>query len=48
MSKPTNRVTLFKIPNAEDQQKLLDIYKGMPSKAVKVKQTCSTPPAIEE
>ncbi|KAH7000338.1 hypothetical protein EDB80DRAFT_723739 [Ilyonectria destructans] len=35
MSKQINRVTLFKIPGVEDQQKLLDIYKGMPSKAVK-------------
>ncbi|TQS32614.1 hypothetical protein Golomagni_07066 [Golovinomyces magnicellulatus] len=29
------RITLFKIPNAEDQNKLLDIYKQMPQKAVK-------------
>ncbi|KAK7403060.1 hypothetical protein QQX98_011171 [Neonectria punicea] len=35
MSKPVNRVTLFKIPNVDDQQKLLNIYKGMPQKAVK-------------
>ncbi|CAI6101126.1 unnamed protein product [Clonostachys chloroleuca] len=36
MSSPRiNRVTLFKIPNTEDQQKLLAIYKQMPAKAVK-------------
>ena len=27
---------MFKIPNDEDQQKLLDFYKEMPQKAVKV------------
>lgn len=31
------RITLFKIPNVEDQNKLLDIYKQMPNKAVKVR-----------
>ncbi|KAG7138799.1 Fusaristatin A biosynthesis cluster protein like [Verticillium longisporum] len=30
-----NRITLFKIPNEEDRQKLLELYKGMPQKAVK-------------
>jgi hypothetical protein len=34
--KPTNRITLFKIPVVEDQQKLLDIYRKMPETAVKV------------
>ncbi|KAJ1324350.1 Dabb family protein [Microdochium nivale] len=29
------RITLFKIPSADDQSKLLDIYRGMPGKAVK-------------
>lgn len=31
------RITLFKIPSADDQSKLLDIYRGMPGKAVKVR-----------
>jgi ATP-dependent 26S proteasome regulatory subunit len=35
-----NRITLFKIPSEEDQQKLLGIYKNMPTKAVKV--SCRT------
>ncbi|KAM0504622.1 hypothetical protein ACHAPB_003717 [Verticillium nonalfalfae] len=30
-----NRITLFKIPNEEDRQKLLELYRGMPLKAVK-------------
>lgn len=37
-SSAINRITLFKIPNPEDQQKLLDIYTHMPSKAVKVSE----------
>lgn len=36
MAKPVNRVTLFKIPNVEDQQKLATLYRDMPTKAVKV------------
>ncbi|KAF4455619.1 hypothetical protein F53441_2088 [Fusarium austroafricanum] len=35
MSGPVTRVTLFKVPKEEDQQKLVDLYKAMPSKAVK-------------
>ncbi|CAK7229829.1 hypothetical protein SBRCBS47491_007379 [Sporothrix bragantina] len=35
MAKPVNRVTLFKIPNVEDQQKLASLYRDMPTKAVK-------------
>ncbi|RYP67474.1 hypothetical protein DL770_008615 [Monosporascus sp. CRB-9-2] len=34
-SRQITRITLFKIFNAEDQQKLLGIYKQMPTKAVK-------------
>ncbi|KAK0389057.1 hypothetical protein NLU13_2633 [Sarocladium strictum] len=30
-----NRITLFKIPNEDDRKKLLDIYREMPTKAVK-------------
>ncbi|KAH7021490.1 uncharacterized protein B0I36DRAFT_377321 [Microdochium trichocladiopsis] len=30
-----NRLTLFKIPQDEDQEKLLSIYREMPSRAVK-------------
>lgn len=33
---PITRVTLFKIPDQADQEKLLDIYKEMPNKAKKV------------
>jgi hypothetical protein len=35
-SKPIRRITLFKVPNPEDQQKLLDKYRTMPETAVKV------------
>lgn len=35
------RITLFKIPNAEDVSRLLDIYKEMPTKAVKVRHAVS-------
>jgi hypothetical protein len=35
---PVTRVTLFKIPKEEDQQRLLDLYKQMPQKALKVSQ----------
>ncbi|RYP70711.1 hypothetical protein DL769_004882 [Monosporascus sp. CRB-8-3] len=35
MTKRIHRVTVFKIPNDEDQQKLLDIYREMPQKAIK-------------
>ncbi|KAI5457644.1 stress responsive A/B barrel domain-containing protein [Mariannaea sp. PMI_226] len=35
MSSSINRITLFKIPDVENQQKLLSIYKEMPHKAVK-------------
>jgi hypothetical protein len=30
-------MTLFKIPRAEDQDKLLEMYKAMPEKALKVR-----------
>ncbi|KAL7905162.1 stress responsive A/B barrel domain-containing protein [Trichoderma velutinum] len=33
--KRIHRVTLFKIPNAVDQEKLLEIYRNMPIKALK-------------
>ncbi|KAF4465339.1 stress responsive A B barrel domain [Fusarium albosuccineum] len=35
MAGQITRVTLFKVPKEEDQQKLLDLYKSMPQKAVK-------------
>ncbi|RKL02386.1 hypothetical protein BFJ68_g11941 [Fusarium oxysporum] len=35
MSGQITRVTLFKIPKAEDQQHLVDLYKQMPQKATK-------------
>ena len=35
-SQQTYRMTLFKIPRAEDQDKLLEMYKAMPEKALKV------------
>lgn len=34
--KPITRITLFKIPDQEDQEKLLNVYKEMPNKAKKV------------
>jgi hypothetical protein len=37
MTKLINRITLFKISKEEDQRKLLDIYKGMQQKALKVR-----------
>jgi hypothetical protein len=37
MSQPIFRVTLFKIPREEDQQKVLDIYNSMPPKVIKVR-----------
>ncbi|XXG99998.1 hypothetical protein Hte_006340 [Hypoxylon texense] len=33
--KRINRITLFKIPDEENRKKLLEIYRGMPEKAVK-------------
>lgn len=35
--KRINRITLFKIPDEENRKKLLDIYRGMSEKAVKVR-----------
>ncbi|KAL3963590.1 stress responsive a/B barrel domain-containing protein [Purpureocillium lilacinum] len=35
MAGQIHRVTLFKIPNHEDQERLLDFYKHMQSRAVK-------------
>ena len=35
-TEPIYRVTLFKIPEEENQKKLLDYYREMPQKAVKV------------
>lgn len=35
MSRPIHRITLFKILDPADQQRLLQIYKQMPAKAVK-------------
>ncbi|PHH62119.1 hypothetical protein CDD81_7550 [Ophiocordyceps australis] len=35
MARPIHRITLFKIPSQEDQQRLIEVYKKMPSKAVK-------------
>jgi hypothetical protein len=37
-SKPVQRITLFKIPSTEDQEKLLNIYRKMPRTAVKAGQ----------
>lgn len=37
MAGQITRVTLFKIPKEEDQQRLLDLYKEMPQKATKVR-----------
>ncbi|PVH76666.1 stress responsive A/B barrel domain-containing protein [Cadophora sp. DSE1049] len=34
-TKPIQRITLFKIPNVADQEKLLEIYKGMKQNALK-------------
>lgn len=34
--KQITRVTLFKIPDPANQEKLANIYKGMPTKAKKV------------
>lgn len=39
MSQPITRITLFKIPREEDQKKVLDFYKSMPQKAIKVRIT---------
>lgn len=33
-----HRLTLFKIPSAVDQEKLLDIYRNMSTKALKVRR----------
>lgn len=38
-----NRITLFKIPNEDDRQKLLELYRGMPQKAVKVSGDLMSP-----
>jgi hypothetical protein len=47
-SKPIRRITLFKIPNEEDQQKLLAKYKTMPQDAVKVQLPWKMPiPSIK-
>lgn len=35
-TKIINRITLFKIPAVDDQQKLLAVYKGLPNNAKKV------------
>jgi hypothetical protein len=35
-AKPIRRITLFKVPKPEDQEALLDVYRTMPEKAVKV------------
>ncbi|KAH8817457.1 hypothetical protein F5884DRAFT_779484 [Xylogone sp. PMI_703] len=35
MVPPITRITLFKVPDPVDQQKLIDMYKGMPMKAKK-------------
>lgn len=45
-TKTINRVTLFKIPEIADQQRLLEIYKEMPSKAKKVTLLYTTTPTI--
>lgn len=37
MTKTINRITLFKIRREEDQQKLLDMYRGIQKQALKVK-----------
>lgn len=40
--KPVRRLTLFKIPKVEDQERLLDIYRTMPEQALKVSRSLST------
>ena len=30
------RITMFKVPNLDDQQELIRIYKAMPTNAIKV------------
>jgi hypothetical protein len=37
-TKPIRRITLFKIPKPGDQEALLDIYRTMPEKALKVRK----------
>lgn len=37
-----NRITLFKINKEEDRAKLLDLYRGMQQKAVKVRRLLAT------
>jgi hypothetical protein len=39
MGKPVERITMFKIPEAEGRKKVLDQYKVMKSTAVKVSPT---------
>ena len=34
-SRPINRVTLFKIPSEEDRARLIDIYRTLPTRALK-------------
>lgn len=34
-AQPINRVTLFKIPSEEDRNRLIDIYRTLPARALK-------------
>ncbi|EFY97713.1 Stress responsive alpha-beta barrel [Metarhizium robertsii ARSEF 23] len=40
---PIHRVTLFKIESENDRQHLLELYRQMPTKAVKVRRLLSAP-----
>lgn len=42
-SQQTYRMTLFKIPRIEDQDKLLEMYRAMPQKALKVRSQMADP-----
>lgn len=39
MSEQITRITLFKIPDEENQNKVLSLYQQMPQKALKVSMT---------
>jgi hypothetical protein len=41
-----NRITLFKIIKEEDRAKLLDLYRGMQQKAVKVRSLLAETPSV--
>ncbi|CAK7235789.1 hypothetical protein SEUCBS140593_009399 [Sporothrix eucalyptigena] len=45
---PVHRITLFKIPSAEDQTTLLDIYRTMPSRAIKDGKPVAAGPSVDD